>query len=431
MRAALDNFFGIGKAWGATPTAAIVQSGTPDSDYPISALYDKQTSPVCKWASLGGYYYFSVSLNVIPDGDAEQAAIPSDWVASGGTLTRVAPGVPFKGTYAFALTPAGTGEALARCDVAVRAGTYWRIKAATAGNAASRIARFQVIDLERGGGYYLAANGTWTTTPTWLGSTSAAAWTSTTVAEFRAPTFAEWGRRSGFVRVVLDSPAHANTAAVYFDEILMFPSKLDVVAFVGHNFPRDCALTVYTWADYWWGGTLAAPWNASGRMLQPTGWLYSPTAPITEPYLQIRVTYPGSGTAYRYPQIGELFLGRMIAFPRSVRPGWRTEWKEDQPRQQTRGGLWTTRDLQYPVRKFPIAMDLEGGNTPEDWPAVRDEIMAASGMGADPCILLPAYDTEPDWCLFGNFVDSLGLTRSLPHQDLAWEFQEMSVPLIG
>lgn len=430
MRAAPCNFIGLGVAYGATPTDPVVLSATADTDYPAENLYDEQTSPVCKWASLDADYYVDVVLNIVPDGDAEQAAVPDDWAVTDATLTRSNAVAAHKGSYHFALAPTGTNEAIAYCDVTVQAGTYWRLECATQGN--TRSARFQVIDMERGGAYYLAADGSWTTTPTWLGTTAAAAWTPTTVDEFQAPTFADWGRRSGTLRIVLDSPAAAGSETVYFDEVLLYPAALDILAVVGHSFPALSRLRAITYADYWHGGAATTVWDdATGCMVQPTGWIYSPTDTLTAPFVRVQVSLPAGGTAYRVPQISELYLGRTVAFPRSVRPGWQTSWDESQPRQQTRGGTWVTRDLQYPVRTIPITMMLDGDASPAEWPTIRDEIALATGMGAHPCIFLPAYDAEPDWCCYGNFSDSLRLVRTMPHQELAWQFEELPVPLIG
>jgi hypothetical protein len=168
-------------------------------------------------------------------------------------------------------------------------------------------------------------------------------------------------------------------------------------AFMGHSFPALSRVRVITYADYWHGGAATTVWDdATGCMRQPTGWVFSPATTIMDPYLRIQVTLPNVGTAFRYPQIAEMFLGRTWAFPRSARPGWQTEWKEDQPRQVTKGGVWISRGIQYPVRKLPLELDLAGGVSPEEWPAIRDEVMAGTGMGAHPCPLLPAWDTEPE-----------------------------------
>ncbi len=437
MRAAVCNFVGMGVPYGTAPTPA-VSSLFPAADpaYPIAALFDKATSPVFKWAALENAYVLDVSTNVVPDGDGSQATVPADWVVTGGTLTRfVGIGVD-PHHYLLSLQPdaPGLGAVSARCDVTVPAGTYWQFAAHVCGGSAGRVGRIAVIDLERGGTYYLAADGTWSTSPMWLASTDQRPWTEVVVEEFRVPTFAEWGRRSGKLRILFESPAHATDSGdVDMDEVLLFPTKLDVVAFVGHNFPSDSILRVLSFGDRWWGGPGTYHWEteAVGAMRQPIGWVCQPEAPITSPCLRLTVQLPNGGIASRYPQIGELFLGRTIAFPRSVRPGWRTEWKEDQPRQQTRGGLWTTRSQQYPPRRIPISMDLDGESASLEWPSLRDDVMIASGMGVDPSLLLPARDTEPDWCLYGNFADSLQLVRKDPHQELEWEFQERPVPLIG
>lgn len=431
MLCAPQNFLGLGVAYGATPTDPVLQSATADAAYPPAGLSDEQTSPVCKWSSLSADYYVDVALNIIPDGDAEQATVPADWVVTDAALTRSSAVAALKGSYHFALAPTGTGAAQAHVDITVQAGTYWQLRCATRGN--TRTARVHVLDMERGGAYYLAADGTWTTTPTELGSTSASAWTETTVAELKVPTFAEWGRRSGTLRIVLESPAAAGTETVYFDEVLLYPSKLDLVAVVGHSFPALARLRVFTYADYWHGGAATTLWDdATGCMLQPTGWIYSPATTLTAPFVRIQVSLPAGGTAIRAPQIAELFLGRTVAFPRSVGLGTQSSWTENQPRAQTRGALLATRDLQYPVRKIPIVMQLEG--EAEEWPEILDEIVLATGVGAHPCVLLLTdLLTSHDWCCFGNFADNFRLVPPVPapHQQLSWDFEELPVPLIG
>lgn len=430
FRIAPHNVIGWGQAWGATPTAGVVQSATADANYPVANLYDGQTSPVCKWASLGTDYYFDVALNVVPDGDFEQAAVPSSWVATGGTVARSSAVTAHKGSYHLALTPTGTGDASVVCDVTVKAGTYWKLSAATRGN--TRTARFRVLDMERGGAYYLAADGTWTTTPTWLGSTSAAAWTATTVTELRIPTFADWGRREGVVRIELSNLGNgASTAAVYFDEVLLYPSGLDVVAFIGHSFPRLTRVRALTYADYWHGGASSTPWDdATGVMRSPTGWLLNTASPLSTPFVRLQVSLPNSGTAYRYPQVSELFLGRTVAMPRAVRFGLSTEWAEEQPRQRTRGGLWAQRDQQYPSRKYPITVDLSDASSQAEWVTVRDDVMLATGMGSSPCLFLPATTWEPELCMFGHLKDSLRLTPGEAGHTWDTEFEELPIPLV-
>jgi len=426
------NWFGRGVAWGATPTAAVVQSATVNAAYPPANLYDGQTSPVCKWASLGADYYLDVALNLIPDGDAEQATVPAAWTASGGTLARSNAVAAYKGSYEFALTPDGVPDATAQLDITVPAGAYLQIRAATRGN--TRTARFMVIDMERGGAYYLAADGTWTTTPTWLGSTSAAAWTATTVTEVRVPLFSAWGRISGVLRILLSNLGNgASTAAVYFDEILCYPSKLDIAALVGHNFPSVSRLRVQSFADYWHGGATTTEWDdATGRFLQPTGWRYDATTTLTHPYLRIMVSLPAGGTAYRYPQLAELYLGRTIALPRTVRPDFGPiDLTDEQPRNRTRGALWAQPDLAYPRRKFPLDFDLDAAADATLWDVIRDEMALATSMGAAPCLLLPASEKEADWCLFGHLRESLQVTRKVIHRELGWEFEELPVPIVA
>jgi hypothetical protein len=409
---------------------AVVQSATADAVYPPANLYDGCTAPPCKWASLGADYYLDLVLNLVPDGDAEQAVVPAAWVVVNGTLARSTAVAAYKGSYEFALTPTGIGDAYATLDLMVSAGAYLQLRGATRGN--TRTARIMVTDLERGNlAYYLAADGTWTTTPTWLGSTSASAWTATTVTELRIPTFAEWGRTSGKIRVMLwNAGDGASTAAVYFDEILLYPSKLDVVALVGHNFPKLSRLRLQTFADYWWGGATTTLWDdATGVFLQPTAFRLDTTTIVTTPYLRVMVSLPAGGTAYRLPQIGELFLGRTVALPRTVRPGWQTEWADEQPRQRTRGALWAQREAVYPGRKLPLDLDLDATASPDLWDTVLTDILQATNMGSTPCLLLPATTAEPSWCMFGNFDDSFRLTRGETTRQWSGKFEELGIPI--
>ena len=431
FRLAAVNWLGRGVAWGATPTPAVVQSATADAAYPPAALYDGQTSPVCKWASLDADQYVDVSLNLVPDGDAEQAAVPTEWVVGGGTLTRSNAVAAYKGSYHFALTPTGVGDALVQIDITVPAGAFLRLSAATRGN--TRTARFQVVDMERGGAYYLAADGTWTTSLTWLGSTSAAAWTNTQVTELRAPTFALWGRTSGVLRITLYNLGNgASTAAVYFDEILLYPSALDVVALAGHNLAPTSRLRIQSFADYWHGGAATTLWDdATGRFFQPTAWKLDTATTITSPYLRVLVSAPGGGTVWRYPQIAELFLGRTISLPRSVRPDWPIDLSDEQPRSRTRGALWAQPDLAYPRRKFPIDFDLAQADDATLWDVIREEMAIATGMGSSPCLLLPATVEEPTYCLFGHLRESMQMTRHPTYRELSWEFEELPVPIVA
>src|SRR5512137_888915 len=119
LRIAPYNVAGLGVPWGATPTAAVAQSATADANYPAANIYDGQTSPVCKLASLGTDYYFDVVLNRIANGDFEQASAPS-WTAVAGSVSRVASPTPFKGSYCLALTPSGVAEASCYQDVRVK-----------------------------------------------------------------------------------------------------------------------------------------------------------------------------------------------------------------------------------------------------------------------------------------------------------------------
>jgi hypothetical protein len=425
FRIATVNWFGRGVAWGATPTGPVVQSATVNASYPPANLYDGQTSPVCRWASLAADYSLDTSLNLVPDGDAEQATVPSSWTATGGTLTRSAAVAAYKGAFHFALTPTGVP------DVTVPAGAYLQLRAATQGN--TRTARFQVLDMERGGAYYLAADGTWTATPTWLGSTAAGAWTNTTVTELRAPTFATWGRIAGTLRIVLCNLGNgASTAAVYFDEILLYPSKLDVVALVGHNLPPTSRLRLQSFADYWHGGATTTEWDdATGRFFQPTGWKLDTATTITQPYLRVLLSLPSGGTAYRYPQAAELVLGRTISLPRTVRPDWPIDLTDEQPRSRTRGGLWAQPDLAYPRRKFPLDFDLDQAADATEWDVLRDEMALATGMGSSPCLLLPATTAEATWCLFGHLRESMQMTRHPTHREVSWEFEELGVPIVA
>ncbi len=427
LRCAPYNVLGWGQAFGATPSGPIVQSATVDANYPTAGLWDGQTAPVCKWASLGADYYLDVSLNLIPDGDAEQATVPSSWVSTAGTLARSAAVAAYKGSYEFALTPSGIADATSINDVTVRAGAYLQLRAATRGN--TRTARFMVQDMERGGAYYLAADGSWTTTPTWLGSTASAAWTATTVTELRAPTWQDWGRSSGVLRITLCNLGNgASTNAVYFDEVLLYPSKLDVLAFIGHNLPAISRLRVQTFADYWHGGGTTTAWDdATGRLLQPVGFRLDTTTTLTTPYLRIMVSAPGGGTAYRLPQIGELFLGRTVALSRTVRLGAMVEWSDGQQRTRTRGALWASRDAYYPARKLPIDLDLDGAGT--EWDTVRDDLLAATGWGSTPCLLLPATTAEATWCAFGTFDDTFRVTLQGTYREFAGNFEELGVPM--
>lgn len=429
LRMATYNWFGRGMEW-AAGGGSVSQSSTAHATYPPANLYDGATSPVCKWASLGTDYYFSVSLNLVPDGDAEQATVPSSWSASGGTLARSSAVTAYKGSYHFALTPSGIADATAQTDLTVQAGAYLQMRAATRGN--TRSARFQVVDMDRGGGYYLDSGGAWTTTPTWLGTTSTAAWTATTVTEFQAPTYSQWGRTSGVLRVILSNLGNgASTNAVYFDEVLVYPSKLDVIAFVGHNFPPASTLTVYSFADYWHGGAATSEWSEAGRFVQPVGWKLDSSDTITQPLLQIRATLPASGSAYRYPQIGELFVGRTITLPRTIRPDWVTDLTDEQPRTRSRGGLWAQPDLAWPRRKFPLEFDLDQSADSTEWKVILEQMALATGMGSTPCLLMPATTAEADWCLFGHLRESMQMTRHPTYRELGWEFEELPIPITG
>ena len=429
FRVATVNWFGRGVAYGATPSGPIVQSATAHASYPPSALYDGQTSPVCKWASLGGVYYFDVGLNVIPDGDAEQATVPSAWIVGGGTLTRSTAVTPYKGTYHFALTPPGSGDAFGYVDVTASAGAYLQFRCAARATA-SRRASVRISDRERS--MYLTPAGVWTPTPTNILDQTAAAWAPATVTEFRVPTYAEWGRTTGQLRVHLDNVDLGAAGAAYFDEILLYPSGLDVAAFVGHNFPPTSRLQIQSFGDYWHGGQAADIWNdATGRFLQPTGFKLDVATTITHPFIRVSVSLPNGGTALRYPQIAELYLGRTVSLPRSVRPDWPIDLSDEQPRSRTRGGLWAQPDLAYPRRKFPILLDLATAEDATLWNVVRDEMAIATQMGAVPCLLLPATTGEPDACYFGHFRESMSPTNRVVLRELAWEFEELPVPIVA
>lgn len=430
LRMATVNWLGRGLAYGATPSGPVVQSATADAAYPPAALYDGQTSPVCKWASLGADYYLDASLNLVPDGDAEQTDVPAAWVVSGGTLARSVAVAAHKGASCFALTPSGVGDATARVDLVVPAGAYLQVRGATQGN--TRTARFQVLDMERGGTYYLAADGTWATVATWLGSTAVAAWTATTVTEFRVPTFSQWGRREGVIRIVLSNLGNgASLNPVYFDEILTFPTALDVAALVGHNLPPTSRLRVQSFADYWHGGGTTTHWDESGRLLKPTGFRLDAAAPITQPFLRVLLSLPNGGTAYRLPQIAELYLGRTVALPRSIRPDWPINLTDEQPRNRTRGAVWAQPDVDYPRAKFGIQIDMPKTEDATLWNVIRDEMALATSMGASPCLLLPASTGEPDACYYGHLRESIDITYRNPHRELSWEFEELAVPMVS
>jgi hypothetical protein len=191
-------------------------------------------------------------------------------------------------------------------------------------------------------------------------------------------------------------------------------------------------LRVQSFADYWHGGATTTEWDdATGRFFQPTAWKLDTVTTITQPYIRVLLSLPNSGTAYRYPQIAELFLGRTISLPRTVRPDWPIDLTDEQPRSRTRGGLWAQPDLAYPRRKFSIDFDLAASDDATLWNVVRDEMAMATGQGSSPCLLLPATEKEPDWCLFGHLRESMQMTRKVIHREVAWEFEELPVPIVA
>ena len=237
-----------GQAYGATPTGPILCSASLDASYPLANLYNTiSTLPVRLAAATTGAY-FTFSNNLLVNGDMEQgstAPVPG-WTNYGTATLSIDATYPHKGSKALKIIT-GAQWTGAYQTVTVRAGEYLQLWAAARSdgtNDAYIILRCLETSQD------LNSSGVWAA----IGTANVMLKTAATMAAFtpvtfRAPTFAELGKATCTLQVIL--LGEGNGMTLYFDEVLLVPG-IDALTVHGHGFDASTGVALFGGgANYW------------------------------------------------------------------------------------------------------------------------------------------------------------------------------------
>lgn len=323
-----------------TPTT--VSPGTA-SGYAVTQLYDHR--PSAPWrCSSDAQWYVQVDLNQAGNGDIESWAsatlLANPWIhdiVGGGTgsIDRES-GTVHGGTYSAKLTIGTSTSVGFYQDIYARAGerryvTGW-------GYASSGTARFRIRNLSTG--KYLTSAGSWSSSPSDVGTVTAGAWTEVSKS-YQVESLDDCQTQTPILRL----SSLTDDGTVYIDDLYDWP-RFNGCVLVGHNLGTRNTITLASDDN---SGFSSPTSLDTGLPLQPSFYLYSSTG-SAERYARVSTDQTANEAI---PYIGELALVWFETALRDPSVGGTFELAYDEPQERhetATGDLWAYNVLTEPRR---------------------------------------------------------------------------------
>lgn len=401
------NIVGRGAAWGSTPIAGVSDELTGDkfsTRLPIGNLYNGAPAiPGEFWSTVtagSATHTLIVAANLLACGDGEQATAVGWTGSAAGVTVATSATHAYRGAKSLLVTNGTGGTGYGYQQVTVQAGEPLKIDCAVGYQSAGITSSIEIVDPR---GYYLNSTGTWqlARSQVVLGGAAFVA----AALSFTAPTLSEAGDSS----VVLEVRLHADGTAggTAYGEMQLAPT-VDFIGLFGHNIPSSATVIVKGYLD----GDDASPatlatW-ASPRA--PIGWYPSASVWGYGLYtltLSWPVQRPTTSTTLTGSYIGELVLGKRLAFLQGPDYPVSVEWQHRQARSETpSGSSYALTRAYHPLRRVTMPLDLRETSRAQ----VRDSMLIASRFGADRCVLVPT-EADSDLCILGRLRETATFAR--------------------
>jgi hypothetical protein len=405
---------------GATGVAC---SATVDSSYPLSSIYDGRSAFPMKLSAATTGFFVSWPNSLVANGDMEQGT--TGWTTNSVTATsETGAGNYHKGSKSLKLVATVTGG-YAYQRVTVQAGEYLQIWAAAKSDGTNyALVRVKCLDT----GQYVKDDGTWYASSTAVMNKTGNTMTAFTPVTFRVPTFAEIGRATATLEILLQ--VGTNGATCYFDEVLLVPG-IDWVSLHGHGLDASTGLAFETHgASYWhspaahsisFGSATNAALKAQTCAIQNTSRVYDPFPGV--------YFYPGGAygtyTTMAAPWLGELVVGQSADLTCAPDYPVSIEYQDAQERATTaQGGQYVYSHAARPRRVLGLSWRFRND---AEFQQVRDTFFQGSSAGRYPMVVLPT-ETDPDVVVYGRCAEGL-LTSRVSYAIRTGEMEIVEEPL--
>lgn len=409
LAGSLMNLVGTGEQYGATPSGPVMLGvGSADASYPLANAYNGVPALPFRLSAVTTGTYVTFVNNRTVNGDMEQGTTGWDTVSATHT-SETGGGNYHKGAASAKLVTTSAGGYIYQ-DVTVQAGEYLQIWAAAKSdgtNDASVIVRCRDIQKD------LSSGGAWTTIGTECMTKTGATMTAFDPVTFQAPTFAEVGRSTVTLRVILRGEASAQT--LYFDEVFLVPG-IDFAGVFGHGLAPSTGMSLAgSGASYWHSPSYSVSFGSStNAALARQVAVITNSSRVYDPYPGVFL-YPGAAYATYSslvaPWIGELVVGQTRDFARAPQSVTISPAYRGQTRSSTRGGTsWIYNANAHPVREARLSIQ----NTSYAQSETEDtEFLRMSEGGRYPLILLP-QSLDTDLALYGRVSDTMSFSYDAP-----------------
>jgi hypothetical protein len=392
------NAVGRGSTYGSTPLGPVTASyGTLSTAFPLSSLYDGLASEYARWTDYRNVYSFDVAVNLLRNGDGEEATAVG-WTGVSATVVTSATHV-YKGAKSLKVTntvSGVTGYAYQRVTVQAGAALALTYGIGWPTGAAPAYARIAIFDPRRA--MYLSALGVWSNSETYIASSGSADFSMAGTFEFSAPSVTDWGDVIGELEVRLFAKPVSGTADYYYEALLS--PRLDFIGLFGHNFPSNAQITLTSYSDWWALGTGTVRATLAS-VLSPVAWYCCPS-PLAYPFYRVQVVYPNGSTPRSLPYIGEFVLAKRTAFEDNPDYPLALEQRWLQSRTPTPGGvLWSTPLGGHGPRTASMPFDLSSAGRQQ----MRDYVQRMTRGGLDRCVLVPT-EVDAEVCALGRIGES-------------------------
>lgn len=371
-------------------------SPTADTNFAVTALYDRIPSSAFRFGSLTADPTLTFDLNIVTNGDMvlNSGGNVSSWTEANtgtGDVTYDATGGESAGAGMKFVS--GTGTAVAYQDITARAGERLSWTVGLKGDGTRAVA-LRVFNRQTGKYWTGSA---WSATPTDLATRTTATFATSTGALTveSAPAYRP-DLQLMTLRVTLQVTTASGTC--YADNCYVWPS-VDIVSVHGHNIDPVISLELRRdTAAFAGAGTLEATittfplefYSALGTIRDDRYW---------------RLKFVGTNSAAIY--LGEVVLAQRLTLTRIFKPPEQIDYIDD----QVRSGevpIRSYRRMDHPRR----VMDMEFSyDTAAAFLQARDELVLRSRNGHHPMVIVPV-DTETS-CLYGKIEQVWSSSRVL------------------
>ena len=371
--------------------------------FPIAGLSDDNLSNPFVFGSASADRLIDFDLNEVLNGGMEAVGSgpPANWVdrsVAPGSVVRTTTAGEFHAGAAGMELASSTGDAIGAQDVRARAGERWNVTARIKSNG-SAFVEIRVQCLETG--KYLAAGGTWQTTPTYFlrSSTGGGSFTLVGPSAFTVETMSAVPGLPPTVTLRFSAVLETNSVTAWVDEFYAWPSW-SFAGIWGHNLVPAIAVELYR------GDTSpAATLETTFTVRRPTfHWSGISSGTIRDQrYVRLKTvgSYPAGIHVLNAIALGEFVLGQGRILAQNPKYGVEVRRIEAQDRMRMRLGDETVFLYSDDARRVWSA--------PYEWYSqtqlveAQEELYLRTRNGAHSMVWLPD-DTNPREVIYGRFA---------------------------